>query len=241
MRHDNRENNEIRPIKNKRHFTRAADGSVLIQAGKTKVLCTVSLSQDIPAWLEGQHRGWITAEYSMLPGSTSPRKTRDRGGVKVDGRSSEIQRLIGRSFRAVADTVSLGEWLVTIDCDVLEADGGTRTLAITGAQIALIDALRAKLSAKTRLPMRGSIAAVSVGIVDGQPMLDLDYKEDSSASVDMNVVMTGTGKFVEIQGTGEEATFSDKQLGAMLKLARQGIQRLTQLQKNALGRRWPFE
>jgi ribonuclease PH len=241
MRHDKREANELRPIKIKRNFTRAAAGSVLIQCGRTKVLCTASVSQGVPPWLEGEHRGWITAEYSMLPGSTSPRKRRERGGAKIDGRTSEIQRLIGRSFRAVADLVALGERTVTLDCDVLEADGGTRTAAITGAQIALIDALRTSMPGRLRLPLRGNIAAVSVGIVDGKPVLDLDYKEDSAATVDMNVVMTGSGKFVEIQGTGEESTFTDKQLAAMLKLAKQGIARLSELQKNALGRRWPFE
>jgi len=241
MRHDKRENNELRPIKIKRNFTRAADGSVLIECGRTKVLCTASVSHSVPPWLDGEHRGWITAEYSMLPGSTSPRKRRERGGTKIDGRTSEIQRLIGRSFRAVADLVALGERTVTLDCDVLEANGGTRTAAITGSQIALIDALRKTLPGRTRLPLRGNIAAVSVGIVDGKPVLDLDYEEDSTASVDMNVVMTGSGKFVEVQGTGEEATFTDKQLSAMLKLAKQGIARLSELQKNALGRRWPFE
>jgi ribonuclease PH len=241
MRHDKREANELRPIKIKRNFTRAAAGSVLIEFGRTKVLCTASVSNSVPSWLEGEHRGWITAEYSMLPGSTSPRKRRERGGAKIDGRTSEIQRLIGRSFRAVADLVALGERTVTLDCDVLEANGGTRTAAITGAQIALIDALRKSMPGRMRLPLRGNIAAVSVGIVDGKPVLDLDYKEDSAATVDMNVVMTGSGKFVEIQGTGEESTFTDKQLAAMLKLAKQGIARLSELQKNALGRRWPFE
>lgn len=239
MRHDNRKPNELRPLKIKRHYTRATPGSVLIQAGRTTVLCTASVSDKVPAWMTGQGRGWMTAEYSMLPGSTSPRKERDRG-VKVDGRTTEIQRLIGRSMRAVADLDALGERTITLDCDVLEADGGTRTLSITGAMIALVDALHAALPKGAKMPLRDTVAAISVGILDGRPILDLDYKEDSAAEVDMNVVMTGGGRFVEVQGTGEEATFTEEELSAMLQLARSGIGRLVAAQREALGRFWPF-
>lgn len=187
----------------------------------------------------GRGRGWVTAEYAMLPGSTSPRKDRDRSG-KVDGRTTEIQRLVGRSLRAVVDLDALGERTVTLDCDVLEADGGTRTLSITGAFIALVDALRAAMPKGTKLPLVSPIAAVSVGILDGRPLLDLDYHEDSAAAVDMNVVMTGAGRFVEVQGTGEEATFTEDELTAMLKLARHGIGKLIDAQRTALGKAWPF-
>ena len=188
--------------------------------------------------MKGKGRGWLTAEYSMLPGSTSPRKKRERG-ANMDGRTTEIQRLIGRSLRAIIDLAAIGERTVTIDCDVLEADGGTRTLSITGAFIALVDALQAvakDLPSGTR-PLRDSIAAVSVGIVAGKPLLDLSYEEDVAAEVDMNVVMTGSGRFVEVQGTGEEATFSEKELSAMLDLARGGIRELTAIHAKALGPR----
>ena len=237
-RHDNRCDDELRPIKIKRRFTRAAPGSVLIQAGRTTVLCSASVSGEVPPWMRGAGRGWVTAEYSMLPGSTSPRRRRERG-AKLDGRTTEIQRLIGRSLRAVVDLDVLGERTVTVDCDVLEADGGTRTLSITGAMVALIDALHKEFP-KSPLPLKDSMAAVSVGIVDGRPVLDLDYEEDFAATVDMNVVMTGRGQFVEVQGTGEEATFSEKQLAGMLKLARGGIRQLIATEQKALGRQWPF-
>lgn len=239
MRHDDRKPDELRPLKIKRHFTRAVPGSVLIQAGRTTVLCTAAVAEKVPAWMAGQGRGWVTAEYGMLPGSTSPRKDRDRGG-KIDGRTTEIQRLVGRSLRAVIDLDALGERTVTLDCDVLEADGGTRTLSITGAWIALVDALRAALPKGAKLPLADSVAAVSVGIVDGRPILDLDYVEDSAAAVDMNVVMTGGGRFVEVQGTGEEATFTEAELSAMLQLARGGIRKLTAAQQTALGKAWPL-
>jgi ribonuclease PH len=240
-RHDDRAPDELRPIKVKRRYTRASAGSVLIQAGRTTVLCTASVDEDVPRWMKDENRGWITAEYSMLPGSTSPRKSRDRSG-KIDGRTSEIQRLIGRSLRAVADLEALGPRTITIDCDVMEADGGTRTLSITGALIALVDAIRTipALPDSARYPLRQSVAAVSVGLVENRPLLDLDYREDVDAGVDMNVVMTGDGRFVELQGTGEETTFTDRQLAAFLKLARLGIARLTELQREALGRDWPF-
>ena len=191
--------------------------------------------------MQEEQRGWITAEYSMLPGSTTPRKSRDRGG-KIDGRTTEIQRLIGRSLRAVVDLTALGPRTITVDCDVLEADGGTRTASITGAFIALVDALRTikNLPNPNQFPLRDSVAAISVGLVDGRPALDLDYHEDFAAEVDMNIVMTGSGRFVEVQGTGEEATFTDRQLNAMLKLARHGVSELTALQQQALDKDWPF-
>ena len=241
MRHDGRRPDELRPLKVKRRFTRAAAGSVLIQAGRTTVLCTASVAADVPPWMKGEGRGWITAEYNMLPGSTSPRKPREREG-KVDGRTTEIQRLIGRSLRAVADLKALGERSVTVDCDVLEADGGTRTLSITGALLALIDALATikDLPDPERYPLRDSVAAVSVGLIEGRAVLDLDYQEDFAADVDMNVVMAGSGQFIEVQGTGEEATFSEPELTALLKLARGGILQLADAQRSALGARWPF-
>ena len=241
LRHDGRRANQLRPIKIKRRYTRNAAGSVLIQAGRTTVLCTASIEDNVPSWMRGEGRGWITAEYNMLPGSTNPRKRRDRG--KVDGRTTEIQRLIGRSLRAVADLETLGERSVTVDCDVLEADGGTRTASITGATLALVDALHTirKEFPTGSYPLRDSVAAVSVGIVDGRPVLDLDYPEDFAASVDMNVVMTGGGRFIEIQGTGEEATFTEKELSALIKLAKIGIGQISAIQRKTLGRQWPFE
>jgi ribonuclease PH len=189
----------------------------------------------------GRGKGWITAEYNMLPGSTSPRKSRERSG-KVDGRTTEIQRLIGRSFRAVADLSTLGERSLTIDCDVLQADGGTRTAAITGGFIALVDAVNTVFQDATSdaYPLRASVAAISVGIVDGAPTLDLDYARDVKADVDMNVVMTGGGRFIELQGTGEEATFDDAELASLIQLAKQGIRELTQIQKETLGAGWKF-
>jgi ribonuclease PH len=239
MRHDDRQVDQLRPLKIKRHFTRAAPGSVLIQAGRTTVLCTASVAQQVPPWMAGQGRGWITAEYAMLPGSTSPRKDRDRG-AKIDGRTTEIQRLVGRSLRAVADLSALGERTIAIDCDVLEADGGTRTLSITGALIAVVDALHTVVPKGDKLPLSDTVAAVSVGILDGRPILDLDYVEDAAAAVDMNVVMNGAGRFVEVQGTGEEATFTEDELSTMLQLARRGIGELISAQRSALGKSWPF-
>jgi ribonuclease PH len=243
MRHDQRQLDELRPVKIKRRFTRGAPGSVLIEAGRTTVLFTASVEPGVPTWRKEQPGGWLTAEYSMLPGSTRPRKQRDRG-ARVDGRTTEIQRLIGRSLRAVTALELLGPRTITVDCDVLEADGGTRTLSITGALVALVDALQAlaaELPDPARFPVRESVAAVSVGIVGGQPVLDLDYAEDSTAAVDMNVVMTGSGRFVEVQGTGEHATFSQQELTALVKLARGGIVRLAEIQRAALGKHWPWE
>ena len=191
---------------------------------------------------DGKRAGWVTAEYSMLPGSTAPRKNRERDG-RADGRTTEIQRLIGRSLRAVVDMAALGERTITIDCDVLEADGGTRTASITGGFIALLDALvaiRRDLPDPSRLPLGDSVAAVSVGIVEDTTVLDLDYPQDAAASVDMNVVMTGSGRFIEIQGTGEESTFSEDDLQSLLAAARLGIRQLTDIQRKSVGPRWPF-
>ncbi len=244
MRHDNRKPNELRPIRVQRHFTGAAPGSVLIQAGRTTVLCTASIDSTLPPWKAAANPaeavGWLTAEYSMLPGSTAPRKRRER--EKLDGRSSEIQRLIGRSLRAAVDFKALGGRTITIDCDVLEADGGTRTLSITGGFIALCDALasiRGELPAD-RPVLTKSIAAVSAGVFEGTPILDLDYIEDSQAEVDLNVVMSGSGEFIEVQGTAEGKPFSRELLNQQLDLAAHGIAQLTRLQREALGNEWPF-
>lgn len=244
MRHDARLPGDLRPIQVRRHFTGAAPGSVLIQAGRTTVLCTASIDATLPPWKAAANPaeavGWLTAEYSMLPGSTSPRKRRER--EKVDGRSTEIQRLIGRSLRAAVDFAALGPRTITVDCDVLEADGGTRTLSITGGFIALCDAvasLRDVLDPARVIPR--SIAAISVGVVDGACVLDLDYSEDSRAEVDMNVVMTGTGDVIEVQGTAEGQPFSRAVLDQQLDLAAAGIAWLTEIQRAALGDNWPLE
>jgi ribonuclease PH len=231
----------IRPVQIQRSFTKHSAGSVLYRCGDTVVLCTASIENSVPAWLVGSGKGWVTAEYNMLPSSTSPRKSRERSG-KVDGRTTEIQRLIGRSFRSVFDLKKLGERSVTVDCDVLQADGGTRTASITGGFIALVDALRSEFGGVDRqsYPLKDSVAAVSVGVIEGSAILDLDYVKDVAADVDMNVVMTGSGRFIELQGTGEEATFDDKELSELIQLAKQGIQQLTGIQKNALGSDWPF-
>jgi ribonuclease PH len=240
-RHDQRADDQLRPVEIIRGYTRPAPGSVLIRSGRTTVLCTASVDLSVPPWLVGKGQGWVTAEYGMLPGSTRPRKKRDVG--KVDGRTTEIQRLIGRSLRAVINLEALGERTITLDCDVLEADGGTRTASITGAMLALIDAVRAtpEVAGSIVKILVDSVAAVSVGIVDGRPVLDLDYIEDVNASVDMNVVMTGNGRFVEVQGSGEEATFSQEELDALVGLAKLGIEKLRNRQREALGKDWPFE
>lgn len=234
IRTDNRDFDALRPFTMDRDVPGAAAGKVLVRAGRTTVLCTASIDDSVPPWLVERGKGWVTAEYNMLPGSTSPRKQRERG-PKIDGRSSEIQRLIGRSLRGVVDLSALGERTVTVDCDVLEADGGTRTASITGGFVALVAALRSlpEFAGTSPLPLVDSIAAVSVGIVDGEPLLDLDYLEDVRADVDMNIVMTGTGRFVEVQGSGEEATFDKSQLLAMIGLGEKGIAELTRLQQAA--------
>ena len=240
-RHDGRAVDQLRPVVIDRNFVGAAPGRVLIQAGRTTVLCTASVANDVPPWMVGKGKGWVTAEYSMLPGSTAPRKPRDR--MKVDGRTTEIQRLIGRSLRAVVDLEKLGERSITIDCDVLQADGGTRTASITGGFVALVDALVSlrEEGHLTKLPLFDSVAAVSAGIVGGRPVLDLDYDEDVAAEVDMNVVVTGQGEFVEVQGTGEEATFNHQQLLALLELTTQGAKQLQSAQRLVLGDAWPFQ
>ncbi|WP_153557364.1 ribonuclease PH [Roseimaritima sediminicola] len=227
---------QLRDVEIQRPFLGQAPGSVLYRSGQTAVLCTASITDRVPPWMEGQGKGWVTAEYAMLPHSTNSRKSRDRGG-KVDGRTTEIQRLIGRSLRAVVDLVALGERMVTVDCDVLHADGGTRTAAITGGYIAMVDAIRSELPDCSigTAPLVDSVAAVSVGVVEDQVVLDLDYQLDFAAAVDMNVVMTGSGRFVELQGTGEEATFDDAQLSQMLQLARRGIEQLSARQRELLG------
>jgi ribonuclease PH len=237
MRHDNRQPDELRPIEIIRNFTRTAAGSVLIKAGGTSVLCTASVDESVPPWKmrDENPTGWVTAEYSMLPGSTSPRKHRERS--KIDGRSSEIQRLIGRSLRSVVDFEALGPRTITIDCDVLEADGGTRTASITGGYVALIDALRSIDGLQTDRPVvRANVAAISVGIVDGEVLLDLPYVEDVAAEVDMNVVMTSAGEYVEVQGTAESRTFSRELLNRQLDFAEKGIRELIALQNEVLGR-----
>ena len=235
------EENQLRPVSITRNFTKMAPGSVLYQSGQTIVLCTASIDERVPPWLEKQGTGWLTAEYNMLPGSTNPRKERER--QKVDGRTTEIQRLIGRSLRAVADLASLGPRMVTVDCDVLQADGGTRTAAITGGFIALVDAInsvRERLPDPAAYPLRDSVAAVSVGLVDGECRLDLNYELDVAAEVDLNVIMTGRGQFVELQGCGEEATFSEEQLQQLVSLAKLGIRELSRRQREALGQDWPW-
>ncbi|HEY2148295.1 MAG TPA: ribonuclease PH [Pirellulales bacterium] len=249
MRANNRQADDLRPIKITRGFTRAAPGSVLFQAGGTTVLCTAAIDSKVPEWMAGKGRGWLTAEYNMLPSSTSPRNKRERDG-RLDGRTTEIQRLIGRSLRAIVDLDAVGERSILVDCDVLEADGGTRTASITGAFIALVDALGSlplplgEGRGEGALPLisqvlTGTVAAISIGLVEGQALLDLDYSEDVAAAVDMNLVMTGGGQFIEIQGTGEEATFSEYELAELIALGRRGIERLTAIQQDALGARWP--
>ncbi len=235
LRHDGRQPNQLRTIKIERGFTLYAEGSVLISFGETRVLCNASVEEKVPPFMRGQGRGWVTAEYSMLPRSTHTRSAREAARGKVGGRTMEIQRLIGRALRAVVDFELLGERTIVIDCDVLQADGGTRTASITGAWIALADAIDELLSQGLlkKSPLKDSVAAVSSGIVKGQPLLDLDYVEDSGASVDMNFVMTGDGRFVEVQGTAEEEPFSDAELDALRNLARVGCKQLTQLQQEA--------
>lgn len=237
---DGRAPNQLRPVTIERGYLGAAPGRVLIRAGRTSVICTASVANEVPPWMVGKGKGWVTAEYSMLPGSTAPRKPRER--IKVDGRTTEIQRLIGRSLRAVIDLEKLGERSITIDCDVLEADGGTRTASITGGFVALVDAMVSLRDAGhlRSLPLIDSIAAVSAGIVNGRPVLDLDYREDVDAEVDMNVVVTGRGEFVEVQGTGEEATFTHRQLLELLELTTHGAKELKSIQCAALGKDWPF-
>jgi ribonuclease PH len=223
----------MRPVKITTDYLLTAEGSALIEIGNTRVLCTASVEEGVPSFLRGSGKGWVTAEYSMLPRATATRTPREVSKGRASGRTMEIQRLIGRSLRSVVDLNALGERSVILDCDVLQADGGTRTAAITGSYIALSIALRqlVKFGLLKRSPVRDFVAATSVGIVDGTPMLDLCYQEDSQAEVDMNVVMTGAGKFVELQATAEKVAFDDPQLLSLIALARRGIEELVQLQK----------
>ncbi len=233
---DGRALDELRPVSFERDYTVMAPGSVLVAFGQTKVLCTASVEDRVPPWMRGSGKGWVTAEYSMLPGSTPERASREAAKGKQSGRTQEIQRLIARSLRAVCDLVVLGEVQVTVDCDVLQADGGTRTASICGAYVALHDAFsRLQLDGTlSQQPLTDSVAAISVGIIDGVPMLDLPYAEDSRAEVDMNVVMTGSGRFVEVQGTAEGLAFSRGELDSLLGLAEGGIKELSSLQAASL-------
>jgi ribonuclease PH len=228
----------LRPVRFQRRFTMHAEGSVLVEMGNTRVLCTASVEEKVPPFLKGRGSGWVTAEYGMLPRATNTRSAREAASGKQSGRTQEIQRLIGRSLRAVTDLAALGERQVTVDCDVLQADGGTRCASITGAMVALADAF-AGLRSKGLLmqdPIRDFVAAVSVGMVNGEAMLDLDYAEDSACGTDMNVVMTGAGHFVEIQGTAEGEPFTRAQMNKLLDLAGTGIAELISLQRQALAK-----
>jgi ribonuclease PH len=236
IRRDGREPDDLRALAFTRDFTQFALGSVLVEFGMTRVLCTASVEERVPPWLRGKGRGWVTAEYSMLPGSTSERNDREAARGKQSGRTQEIQRLIGRSLRAVTDLTVLGEVQIIVDCDVLQADGGTRTASICGGYVALHDAC-SRLVAAQKIPahpLTDQCAAISVGIVDALPYLDLDYSEDVRAEVDMNVVMTGVGRFVEVQGTAEGAAFSRGELDDLLELAEGGISRIFALQRDVL-------
>ncbi len=226
--------NQLRPVEIQLGYLSHHPANVLYKSGNTTVLCAASVEPSVPPWLEGKGKGWVTAEYNMLPGSTVPRKRRERS--KLDGRTTEIQRLIGRSLRAVVDLNALGERSIVVDCDVLQADGGTRTASITGGFVALAKAIQNEIPDVTigQGPIRDSIAAISVGVIEDTVQLDLDYELDFAADVDMNVVMTGAGRFVEIQGTGEEATFDDQHLAEMISMAKLGITELTRLQREAL-------
>ncbi len=237
MRIDNRKFDELRPVKIHRDYLMHPYGSVLIEMGKTKIICTAMVEEKVPPFLKGTGTGWVTAEYSMLPGSTNNRKVRDSSRGRIDGRSQEIQRLIGRALRSVVDVKKLGERTIWIDCDVIQADGGTRTASITGSFIALADAIYKLYKEKhiKEIPLKNYVSAVSVGIGCDGPILDLCYEEDHVALVDMNVVMTDSGEFVEVQGTGENATFSRVELNSLLDLAEKGNRELIQMQREVLG------
>lgn len=236
MRPSKRTPEQMRDVKITRNYTMHAEGSVLIEFGNTKVICTASVEKKIPGWLRGKGSGWVTAEYGMLPRSTGNRMRREASGGKQGGRTMEIQRLIGRSLRAAIDLKALGENCISIDCDVIQADGGTRTASITGAYVALVDAIQYMLDNKIikKNPLLGNIASVSVGIYKGTPVLDLDYDEDSNAETDMNVVMNDADAFIEVQGTAEGHAFRQDELNAMLELAKKGIGKLIQIQMDAL-------
>ena len=237
-RNDGRAPNQMRAVSIKKNFTKHAEGSVLIQVGNTKVICTASIEEKVPPFLRDKNQGWVTAEYSMLPRSTHTRTTRESSRGKVSGRTQEIQRLIGRSLRTVVDMEKLGERTIWIDCDVIQADGGTRTASITGAFVAMCLALKQLKKDKKieTIPIKDYVAATSVGVLEGKKILDLDYSEDSIAEVDMNIVKTGSGGFVEVQGTAEREPFSDQDLVALLSLAHKGIKELVALQKKSIGK-----
>jgi ribonuclease PH len=237
MRTDGRKLAQLRPIKITPSYIKTADGSVLIEMGDTKVICTAKLEERVPPFLRNSGKGWITAEYGMLPGSSATRIGRESSRGKVGGRTHEIQRLIGRSLRAIADLRSLGEKTIWIDCDVIQADGGTRTASITGAYVALTEAVRSWLGRGVISidPIKDAVAAVSIGIVAGKILLDLCYEEDSKADVDMNFVMTGAGKFIEVQGTAEASPFTRRQMERMAEIAQTGIKELLKTQKNVIG------
>lgn len=236
MRIDGRKNDQIRTTKVTRNYTKYAEGSVFIEVGDTKVLCNVSIEEKVPPFLKGKGEGWITAEYNMLPRSTGVRKVRDIARLKIDGRTMEIQRLIGRALRSVMDLKALGERTLWIDCDVIQADGGTRTTSISGAFIALVDAVNKlhKIKPFKVYPIRNFVAATSVGIVNDEKILDLCYEEDSNAKVDMNVIMTDEGAFIEVQGTGEESPYTRVELNELIDLGEKGIKQMIQVQKDAL-------
>ncbi len=236
MRTDNRSPEQMRPVEIETGYLVTAEGSALITVGNTRVLCAASVEESVPQFLRGSGKGWVTAEYSMLPRATAKRTPREITKGRASGRTHEIQRLIGRSLRAVVDTSLLGERTITLDCDVVQADGGTRTASITGAFVALAMALHqcVKYGMIRRMPLTDYVAATSVGIISGEPMIDLCYEEDSQAAVDMNVVMTGAGRFVEVQATAERSAFDDQQMARMLSLARTGIAELVEIQKRAV-------
>ncbi len=233
---DGRGPNALRPVKITRDYLKHAEGSVLIEIGDTKVICSASVEERVPQFLRNTGKGWVTAEYAMLPRSTHTRTARDSTRGRGNGRSYEIQRLIGRSLRSIIDLKGFGERTVWIDCDVVQADGGTRAASITGSYVALVDAFRKMIRSGVieKLPVKDSVAAISVGKVDGKVLLDLNYEEDSKAEVDMNIVMTGNGEFVEVQGTGEEAVFTKKEMDELTKVAQKGIRELTKIQRKAL-------
>ncbi len=235
-RSDGRGPNALRPVKITRDYLKHAEGSVLIEMGDTKVICSASVEERVPQFLRNTGKGWVTAEYSMLPRSTHTRTARDSARGRGNGRSYEIQRLIGRSLRSIIDLKGFGERTVWIDCDVVQADGGTRAASITGAYVALVDAFRKMIKGGMieKLPVKDSVAAISVGKVDGKVLLDLNYEEDSGAQVDMNIVMTGSGEFVEVQGTGEEAVFTKKEMDELTNVAQKGIKELTRIQRKTL-------
>ncbi len=237
MRNDERQNDELRKVTITRNYIKHPEGSVLIEMGDTKVICAVTIEDRVPPFMRGEGKGWVTAEYSMIPRATHTRNVRESTKGKVSGRTMEISRLIGRALRSVVNLEALGERTLWIDCDVIQADGGTRTASITGALVAMVDACHQLMhdGKLNTMPVQSFIAATSVGVIDNQPRLDLNYEEDSNAKVDMNIVMTGEGKYVEIQGTGEEAPFDEEEFQQLLKLGKKGINQLIEIQREALG------